>query len=100
MCAARRHQLDRSERSIHEDAGETKDALGPSSMRTWGRRRTPSHLKHEDAGETKDALPPEDEEAQNLLILRSEATAEPRRRGGFAIVPLAGEVGEREAQAR
>jgi hypothetical protein len=65
-----------------------------------GRRRTPSHLKHEDAGETKDALPPEDEEAQNLLILRSEATAEPRRRGGFAIVPLAGEVGEREAQAR
>src|SRR6185437_12554544 len=51
--------------------GETKDA---------GRRRTPSHLKHEGA--------------QNLLVLRCEATAEPRRRGGFATVPLAGEVGE------
>jgi hypothetical protein len=37
---------------------------------------------------------------QDLLILRSEATAEPRRRGGFAIVPLAREVGKREAQAR
>jgi hypothetical protein len=51
MCAALRHQLDRSERSIHEVA-------------------------------------------QNLLILRCEATAEPRRRGGFAKVPLAGEIGE------
>ena len=29
MCAARRHQLDRSERSIHEDAGLAKDALAP-----------------------------------------------------------------------
>ena len=29
MCAARRHQLDRSERSIHVDAGETKGALAP-----------------------------------------------------------------------
>ena len=44
MCAALRHQLDRSERSIHEDAGETKDALAPQD---------------EDAGETKDALAPQ-----------------------------------------
>jgi hypothetical protein len=29
MCAALRHQLDRSERSIHEDVGGTKDALAP-----------------------------------------------------------------------
>jgi hypothetical protein len=37
---------------------------------------------------------------KKLLILRCEAIAEPRRRGGFAIVPLAGELGKREAQAR
>jgi hypothetical protein len=60
----------------HEDAGKTKDALAP---------------RDEDAGKTKDALAPQDEVAQNLLILRCEATAEPRRRGGFATVPQAGE---------
>jgi len=53
MCAARRHQLDRSERSIHEDAGETKGALAPQ----------------------------DDEEVflRLGLILRCEAIAEPRR---------------------
>src|SRR5690349_23995616 len=45
-----------------------------SSTRTRGRRR-------------KDALAPQNEVAQNRLLLRCEATAEPRRRGGFAIVP-------------
>jgi hypothetical protein len=83
--------------------------LGPLSssnppVLSFEARALPSHLRmrprggsgfalapqHED-GEAKDALAPQNEVAQNLLFLRCEATAEPRRRGGFATAPQAGE---------
>src|SRR6185503_14125418 len=55
MCAALRHQLDRSERSIHEDAGRRRALSPPSIAPARSRRIHPflpvqTHIKDEDAG--------------------------------------------------